>query len=102
MGAATACLLIAAALAGAPVVAGAQPVNGFYVSGALGPVFQHNRSVTSSSGPELAPAPVTVDRPSSNPAAGGRGSIGYGLGNGLRFEVEGGGSAGRLRLPQGP
>ena len=102
MRSATACLLIAAALTGMPAVAPAQPVSGFYVSGALGPIFQHNRSVTSPAELEFAPAPVPVDPSSSNPATGARGSIGYGLGNGLRFELEGSGSASRLRLPQGP
>ena len=102
MRSAAACLLIASALAAVPAAASAQPVSGFYVSGALGPMFQHNRSVASPAGPDLAPAPVPVDPSASNPAAGGRGSIGYGLGNGLRFELEGSGSAGRLLLPRGP
>lgn len=102
MRSATGCLLIAAALAGMPAVARAQPVSGFYVGGALGPVFQHGRSVTSPAQTEFAPAPSAVDPSSSNPAAAGRGSMGFGLSNGLRFEFEGGGSAGRLRLPQGP
>src|SRR5690349_16554072 len=93
-------LIAAAVLAGMPVPALAQPVNGFYVSGALGPTFQQNRSVTSPSGPQFAPAPVAVDPPSGSTAT--RGSIGVGLGNGLRFEAEGSGSGNRLRLPLGP
>jgi hypothetical protein len=93
-------LIAAAALAGTPELARAQPVNGFYVSGALGPNFQQNRSVTVPARPEFAPAPVAIDPPSASTAT--RGSIGYGLGNGLRFEAEGSGSANRLRLPLGP
>lgn len=95
-------LLTTAALFGMPALVQAQPVNGFYVSGALGMAFPHSQAVTSHTTPDFTPAPMGAGTPSSGPATLGQGSIGYGLGNGLRFEVEGSGGAGRLHLPKWP
>jgi OOP family OmpA-OmpF porin len=94
-------LLTAAVLTAMPGLALAQPVNGFYVSGALGMAFPHNQAVTSHTAPDFMPAPMVSASPPST-AAIGQGSVGYGLGNGLRFEVEGTGGASRLRLPKWP
>jgi OmpA-OmpF porin, OOP family len=93
-------MLTIGALVAAPALAWSQPVTGFYVSGALGMAFPHSPSVTTHSEPELAPTPVQPD-PSSSTSLAGHGSVGYGLGNGLRFEVEGNGTNG-LRLPHWP
>ena len=93
-------LSAAAAIAGVPMPGRAQPVNGFYVGGALGGTFLQNgggsfrqeRSATT-------PAPIPAD-PGSAAGFAGHGSFGYGVGNGMRFEVEGSGA--RLNLPRGP
>ena len=93
-------LSAAAALAASAGTARAQPVRGFYMSGGVGAAFPHGPVVTSPSQPGLAPAPTPADP--AAPGAAGQGSFGYGVGNGLRFETEGFGSASRLRLPKGP
>lgn len=93
-------VLLAAGTVLVAATAWAQPVSGLYMSGGLGVAFPHGRADTPPAAPTLAPAPV----PSAPavPGAAGQGSIGYGVGNGLRFEAEGFGGTSRLRLPQGP
>lgn len=98
---ATLTLAAAAALCAGPATARAQPVSGFYMSGAVGGSFPHSRAVTSSAEPRFAPAPAPVPAAPA-PGAAGQGSVGFGFGNGLRLETEGFGSTSRLRLPQGP
>lgn len=95
-------VLAAAAVAGPLQAAWAQPVNGLYIGGGFGAAFPHARPVA----PEVAPgdlqAPVPGRGATSGSAGVGQGSIGYGLGNGLRLEFEGTGGADRLRLPHWP
>jgi len=93
-------LLVLAALPVLPAGAAAQPVNGFYIGGGLGADFLHSQTTKTPAASGFAPAPVPSDP--AAPGAAGHGSLGYGLGNGLRLELEGSGGANRLRLPQGP
>ena len=95
-------LVIVSGVLAISATARAQPVTGLYVSGALGPNFLHDRSVSSPAASEFAPAPVPAGPQSATAGIAGRGSVGYGLGNGFRFELEGNRSASRLSLPQSP
>jgi OmpA-OmpF porin, OOP family len=90
-------LVIVAAVFGISVTARAQPVNGFYMSGGLGPGFQNGRSVTFSTQPGFTPAPPAAGPTGSGAGPAGQGSVSYGLGNGLRFEMGGNAGANRLR-----
>jgi len=92
--------LIGVVCPGLPAAAWAQPVSGFYVGGGLGAAWAHGPATKFSAPPGFTPAPQPADPSTSAPV--GQGSVGYGLGNGLRFELEGNGVADRLRLPQGP
>jgi OOP family OmpA-OmpF porin len=69
--------LLALAILAAPVVAQAQPFQGLYVGGAAGYNLPENDPVAG--GGEIKPGGGFV----------GLGSVGYGLGNGIRFELEG-------------
>jgi OmpA-OmpF porin, OOP family len=69
--------LLALALLAAPMVAHAQPIQGLYVGGAAGYNLPENDNVAG--GGEIKPGGGFV----------GLGSVGYGLGNGIRFELEG-------------
>jgi hypothetical protein len=91
-------VLGAAALACAPAPSRAQPVNGFYVGGGLGAAFLHNGHMALHDGSDAAPVPG--DPPEGGVGMAGHGSFGYGLGNGMRFELEGSGA--RVNLPKGP
>ncbi len=88
--------LLAATVMVAPVAAKAQVVNGLYIGAGAGVNFLQDQSVKSVSYPNIArgnPAPGTGFAGSSVQAdAGFAGvvSVGYGLGNGLRLEIEGG------------
>jgi OmpA-OmpF porin, OOP family len=70
-------LLAAAALALPAAAAGAQPVTGLYLGAGAGVNIRHD---SRSNGVEVV---------SENPGFAGVGAIGWGFGNGLRFEVEG-------------
>ncbi|HTC07497.1 MAG TPA: hypothetical protein VK726_01840 [Acetobacteraceae bacterium] len=60
-----------------PTLAAAQPVTGLYIGGGAG--YNLPESPPLSSGGNIAPGGGFV----------GLGSVGYGLGNGFRFELEG-------------
>jgi OOP family OmpA-OmpF porin len=74
--------LVAASLA-LPALATAQPISGIYVGAGAGYDYQGSRTVTDSS------AAVNGSKITFKGSVAGSGSIGYGLGNGLRFELEG-------------
>jgi len=76
--------LLSATVLALPVAAVAQPVTGLYVGAGGGPNYQQDESIRASSG--LATLPFTAKYD-----IGGTGvaSVGYGLGNGLRVELEG-------------
>ena len=65
--------------------AAAQPAQGFYVGGGVGYGLLSNQSGTL----DAAPAPTTNRTAAFDGGAAVVGSAGYGLGNGLRVEVEG-------------
>ena len=87
-------LLAATVLAAAPMAAKAQAISGLYIGAGAGANFMENETLRSIGYPNLSV-------PQSNIFGGSGGSvrlqdgfvglasIGYGLGNGLRFEVEG-------------
>ncbi len=89
-------LLVATVLA-APVAAQAEAINGLYIGAGAGANFMHDENLKSIGYPNLS-------IPQTNLQANGFGnrrikldtgfvgvaSVGYGLGNGLRFEIEGG------------
>jgi OmpA-OmpF porin, OOP family len=75
-------LLIASATA-LPGLALAQPVTGVYVGAGAGYNYQSSQKLTG------APDGLGGSRAFYSGAVAGTGSVGYGLGNGLRFEVEG-------------
>ncbi len=87
-------LLAATVLAAAPVAAKAQAISGLYIGAGAGANFMQETKLTSTSFPQLS-SPLTngfntngsVDL---NPGFVGVVSVGYGLGNGLRLEIEGG------------
>ena len=74
---------LAFALVALPIVAKAQPFQGLYVGAGAGLYWPNGINVTT-------PAP-TVPRVRIDPSLGygAVASVGYGLGNGIRFEVEG-------------
>ena len=80
--------LLAATIIGLPAAAAAQPVAGLYVgAGALGNILQ-NETIQRLSTPGGA-VPAAGSNPKFDVGFGGVASIGYGLGNGLRVELEG-------------
>jgi OmpA-OmpF porin, OOP family len=87
--------LCAATILAAPVIASAQPVSGVYVGLGAGFNYQEDQGIGSITvpGPVLPGRPLTANTSSLNVNYGTGyvllGSIGYGLGNGLRFEAEG-------------
>lgn len=96
------CVLAGAALAGSTAITHAQPISGLYVSGGFGAAFPHSRFVAPQAAPSGAPASMPGTPAQSGTGGVGQGSVGYGFGNGLRFEMEGTGGAGQLRLPHWP
>lgn len=90
-------LLAATVLAAAPVAAKAQAVNGLYIGAGAGVNFMEDQEITSFRFPERATLPAggtVASAPANNkvrmdPGFIGLVSVGYGLGNGLRLEVEG-------------
>jgi len=73
----------------APLAAMAQPVTGLYVgAGALGNILQ-NETIKRFNGPVATPGFGTGSNPKFDIGYGGVASIGYGLGNGIRVELEG-------------
>ncbi len=82
-------VLLAASL---PVMAAAQPIEGVYVSGGGGVDFHDNtkiRSLSSSAATIYGGTSGVPGGATFKPGYSGELSIGYGLGNGVRFEVEG-------------
>ena len=77
--------LAAATTLGFPVLASAQPITGLYVGAGAFWNFKQDEHVPASPGTGLAKSQFNFDAG----GVGGLGSVGYGLGNGLRFEVEG-------------
>jgi outer membrane protein OmpA-like peptidoglycan-associated protein len=77
--------LLSATVLALPVAAMAQPITGLYVGGGVGPNYQQDEHVRASSG--LGTDSSTIKFKD----VGGTGvaSVGYGLGNGLRIELEG-------------
>ncbi len=79
---------LAATIIGLPVAAAAQPVTGLYVgAGAMGNILQ-NQTIKRLSVPGQ-PDSLSGSNPKYDLGYGGVASIGYGLGNGLRLELEG-------------
>ena len=80
--------LLAASLLALPIVASAQPVTGLYVGAGLGVNLMQNENVNSFSDTST-PAVNPGVKVGSEAGIGGVLSLGWGLGNGLRFEGEG-------------
>ena len=78
-------LLTATAVVGFPLVAAAQPIDGLYVGAGALYNFKQVEHGQNSPGAGLSGSKLQSD----GAGFGGVGSIGYGLGNGLRFEIEG-------------
>jgi OOP family OmpA-OmpF porin len=78
--------VLATALLAAPLMATAQPVSGLYVGGGVGADVPQNIGVTPGA-PSIGGAGHL--KFNNNVGITGLGAIGYGLGNGFRFEVEG-------------
>ncbi|WP_284944264.1 OmpA family protein [Acidisoma cladoniae] len=66
-----------------PTLAKAQPITGVYVGAGAGYDYQSNNKLTD------APGRLGGSHAEYKGSVSGTGSVGYGLGNGLRFEVEG-------------
>jgi outer membrane protein OmpA-like peptidoglycan-associated protein len=83
--------LLVATVMVAPVAAKAQAVNGLYVGAGLGANFLQNESIDRIRFPNLAGAPTvnTNGKIKFDTGFVGLASVGYGLGNGLRLELEG-------------
>jgi hypothetical protein len=81
--------LLAATLLALPLAAQAQPVTGLYIAGGGGVNFMQNEDITT---------PAGNGSIHTNTGAVGVLSLGWGFGNGLRAEVEGDYSRGRLPL----
>ena len=87
--------LCAATILAAPVIASAQPVTGVYVGLGAGFNYQEQQGIGSITvpGPVIPGRPLTATTNSLDLNTGTGyvllGSVGYGLGNGLRFEAEG-------------
>lgn len=76
--------LVAATVLALPLAANAQPITGLYIGGNLGANIMPDENTTVSSGRHSASGNVTTN---IGPAVDL--SIGYGLGNGIRAEIEG-------------
>ena len=86
--------LLAATVLVAPVAAKAQAINGLYIGAGAGVNFLQDEHVNSVGFPFGAPTGAGTQLSGStlrmDAGFAGVASVGYGLGNGLRFEVEGG------------
>ena len=84
--------LLAATVLVAPVAAKAQAVSGLYVGAGAGANFMQDQSVSNLSFPNSGIGRIGTGDTNVRLDTGfvGVASIGYGLGNGLRFEIEGG------------
>jgi outer membrane protein OmpA-like peptidoglycan-associated protein len=87
-------LLAATVLAAAPVAAKAQAISGLYIGAGAGANFMQEENISSVTFPQRSPFAFganATNQTNINFQAGFVGllSVGYGLGNGLRFEVEG-------------
>jgi OOP family OmpA-OmpF porin len=89
-------LLAATVLAAAPVAAQAQAVSGLYIGAGAGANFMQDQRINQTTFPQVAGVPISATNirgsRSVNMGTGFTGvvSVGYGLGNGLRLELEGG------------
>ncbi len=75
--------ILAVTAAGLPALATAQPITGVYVGGGAGYDYQSSQKLKG------APDGLGGSRAFYNGDVSGTGSVGYGLGNGLRVEAEG-------------
>ena len=80
-------VVLAAALLAVPLAATAQPVSGLYVSGGVGMDLPQNVGVVP--GSAAAVGGTSHLRMEENLGFDGIGAVGYGLGDGFRFEIEG-------------
>ncbi len=78
-------VLLASVMAALPLAATAQPVTGFYISAGAGLNFLNDEHVNGSAAAMTNPATDQWTQPGFAGVVSG----GYGLGNGLRFEIEG-------------
>ena len=76
---------VATAVAALPAIATAQPINGLYIGAGALYNFKQDEHLQASPGVGLGASRFQFDEG----GFGGVGSVGYGLGNGLRFELEG-------------
>ena len=84
--------LLAATVLVAPVAASAQSVNGLYIGAGAGANIMQNETLSRVNIPALSPTSIPgISGSTVHVDTGfvGLASIGYGLGNGLRFELEG-------------
>ncbi len=84
--------LMAATVLVAPVAAKAQAIDGLYIGAGVGANYMQNQHIRGVTFPELAgnpAAPISGSNIQMDWGFVGLASIGYGLGNGLRFEIEG-------------
>ncbi len=86
--------LLAATLLAAPVAAKAEAVNGLYIGAGLGANFLQNSNAQGISFPQannlvVSPGVFGFNKVGFDTGFIGLASVGYGLGNGLRFELEG-------------
>jgi outer membrane protein OmpA-like peptidoglycan-associated protein len=90
--------LLAATILALPVAAQAQPVTGLYVAGGLGGDYLMDAKTRLSSNPSFVNA---VGKLRSRGGFVGVGSVGYGLGNGLRIELEANGRSNHVNVKNG-
>ena len=84
--------LLAATILAAPVAAKAEAVSGLYIGAGAGVNLMQNETITSIAYPNLGIGTTPVrgnTRAELDPGFAGMVAIGYGLGNGLRLEIEG-------------
>jgi len=84
--------LLAATILAAPVAAKAEPVSGIYIGAGAGINIMQNETVSAIAYPGLGIGTTPVGhntRAELDPGFAGMIAVGYGLGNGLRLEVEG-------------
>jgi outer membrane protein OmpA-like peptidoglycan-associated protein len=81
--------LLAAGLLALPIVASAQPVTGLYMGAGIGVNLMQNENVDSVSSPFFGTDSSPGVKIGSRIGPAGVVSVGWGLGNGLRFEAEG-------------